>query len=77
MRVISIELDVTDESYIYLHRRLKQFFDEVSPWYQIKSFHFRDEATLKGAGREQPDSEECTVSKHRLFPAPKPKYCGE
>lgn len=39
-RYIEIEIDISDERYIYLHRRLKKFLDEMVPWYAVKSWRF-------------------------------------
>lgn len=36
-REIHIVMDIPDDRYIYLHRELKKYLDEMSPWYQIKS----------------------------------------
>lgn len=40
MRYIKIKIDVSDESYIFLHRKLKKMLDEEKHWYGIKSWRF-------------------------------------
>ena len=47
MRIIKIEIDIQDEGFIYLHRKLKKLFDEEKHWYGIKSWRFTDEEEVK------------------------------
>lgn len=42
MRYIKIKIDVEDENYIFLHRKLKQVLDEAlnQSFYRINSYRF-------------------------------------